>query len=562
MRIRCRHLVQGLVASVAVRTVQAQQCDSVTSRTSLAELSGRQIRTLRVVTLAPQPFPGPARVLEHLHIRTRESTVRRQLLITRGDTVDTLRVAESLRRLRHLPYIADAVVTAVACGSRPADLAIITRDEWSTRPSVRVRSASSAFELTERNLFGSGREATLGIHSTLGRTGVGVALRDPWFLGSPFAVELGRYAYRDGSELMASIARRDRSVLDPWGFEAQFDRSVRAPAVGNTSVLRGPFATEAFRRTSLTTLVSRRIAISKDGVLSAQAGAEYQRAELVAAFDAPLVGPGHVRRDVVMLDLGLRRQSIAFDTLTWLLAGNALVDIPLSLEAELLVGGGYDRASSAPVTHIDLWIGKMFVLAPGTLLATDLWTSGYRSPSRWSGGSLRGSIAYFHQASRGFWSARLAAERLFDPDPDVRALASADPATPAFSERGRFAEGAASLSVERSVRLLGLSRSWALDGASFGAWSTRWDPAAPRVMSTDGRIIAAPEIEGRAEYVSTGLLGFGLRLAPRKTGRGTARLDIGYPIIRVGDVPRRLVFSIGISPSLDQGRRRDGRDGR
>jgi len=561
-----RHLLHlGLAFVVAVGSAHAQQgahasrCDSLTSRTALAELSGREIRSVRVVPLAPTPFPGPARVLEHLHIRTRESTVRRQLLIAPGDTVDTLRLAESLRKLRGSPYLADVMATAVTCGSQPTDLTIITRDEWSTRPSVQVRSAWSSFELTERNLFGSGREATLGIHSALGRTGVGVAVRDPWFLGGPFAVELGRYSYRDGSELVASIARRDRSIAEPWGFEAQFDRSVRASVGRDTTALGGALAVESFRRTNLTSLVSRRLAISATAVLSAQAGAEYRRAELTAAVDAPLVGPGMVHRDLVALDVGVRQRSVAFDTITWLLPGNALVDVPRSLEADALIGSGYDRASRAPVTHVDLRVGKMFVPASRSLFTADLWTSGYRSPSEWSGGSLRGSLAYFRQAPGGLWSARLAAERLFDPDPDVKVLATADPASPAFSERGRFAEGAASLSIERSVRLAGLSRSWALDGASFGAWSTRWDAANRRVLTAAGRAAIAPEIEGPGEYLSAGVLGFGLRLSPKKAGRAMARLDFGYPLVRIGDIPRRPFVAIGISPWLAQGRRRDAR---
>jgi len=55
------------------------------------------------------------------------------------------------------------------------------------------------------------------------------------------------------------------------------------------------------------------------------------------------------------------------------------------------------------------------------------------------------------------------------------------------------------------------------------------------------------------------VLGVGLRLSPRKAGRATARLDIGYPIVGIGDIPRRPFFAIGISPWLDQGRRRGER---
>ena len=559
---RCLILVPLIASVIAASTAHSQQCDTVVSRTSLAELSGREIRGLHVTTLDPEPFPGPARVLGTLHVRTRSGTIRRQLLVAPHDTVDTLRVAESLRRLRRLRYIADASVRAVTCGSGPADLTIITRDDWSTKPSVQVRSASSAFEVTERNLFGSGREATIGVHSALGRTGVGVALRDPWFLGGPLAVELGRYAYRDGSELFASIGRRDRSVMDIWGFEAQFDRSIRTPVARPSTALGGTLAADVFRRSSFIALVSRRVAVDGNAVYAAQAGVEYRKAELAAGFDAPLVGPAQVRRDLAAVDVGLRRRSVAFDTVTWLLPGNALVDVPLSLEGDVLVGSGYDVPNGAPVTHIDLWLGKIFVPAAGSLLAADLWTSGYRSPSRWSGGTLRGAVTYYREAPRGVWAARLAAERLFDPDPDVRALASADPAAPAFASRADFAEGAVSLSVERSRKLMDLSHSWSIAGAGFGAWTTRWDAAAARLVAGDGRLMSAPEAEGSAEYLSAGVLGFGLRLSPRKPGRATARLDFGYPLVRLGDVPRRPFIAIGVSPWLDQGRWRDGRTGR
>ena len=72
---------------------RAQVCDTVSSRTSLAALSGRPIAAVHVVTADPDPLPGPAAHLGVLHVRTRPSTVRRELLVAAGDTVDTLRVA-------------------------------------------------------------------------------------------------------------------------------------------------------------------------------------------------------------------------------------------------------------------------------------------------------------------------------------------------------------------------------------------------------------------------------------------------------------------------------------
>src|SRR5256885_11756985 len=88
----------------------AQGCDSVLSRTALAALSGSRVGSVRVETRAPDALPAIVSALDHLHIRTRESTVQRLLLFAPGDTVDTLLVAESMRRLRQLRYLGDEQV--------------------------------------------------------------------------------------------------------------------------------------------------------------------------------------------------------------------------------------------------------------------------------------------------------------------------------------------------------------------------------------------------------------------------------------------------------------------
>jgi hypothetical protein len=518
------------------------------SRTSLADLSGRTIRSLRVVTRAPESLPGLASVLDRFHVRTRESTIRRQLLVAPGDTVDTLRVAESLRRLRRLRYIADASVEGSGCGDGAVDLAVTTRDDWSTKPSLQVRSPSSAFELTERNLLGTGREATVSVRSDLGRVGVGASLRDPWFAGGRLALVVGTNGYRDGDEWYASIGRRERTLLDRWGIEAQASRAVRDPTPSGTSDSGSATRLEV-RRVRAGLLVSRRVAASDAAVTSIVAGADYERTGVAAAPGAMLVGPDRVRREVAALDLGVMRRSIAFDTTTWMLAGGGISDIPLSLEVDALVGLGRERVSGAPVARLDLWTGRVWIPSAGALLVADGWASGYRTPERWSAGTVRGSLLYLHAAPRGTWSARLFAEELFDPDPDVRALTSLDPTLPALETAARLAEAGVGASVERAVHLRPLSRSWMVDGAAFGAFSTRWDPAM--------HVVGA----GSAERLNAAVLGVGLRLAPTKPGRATARLDVGFPVFGTG-AERRPFIGLSVSSWLDQGRRRDGRGAR
>ncbi|MHB1224047.1 MAG: hypothetical protein ACYC2G_08420 [Gemmatimonadaceae bacterium] len=562
-----RSLLVGIVAPFVTvvgltNGASAQTCDSVSSRTSLAALSGRRIGAVDVVTADPEPLPGPAAVLNGLHVRTRESTIRRELLVAPGDTVDTLRVAESLRRLRQLHFLVDAEVRATGCGS-PLDLRFVTRDGWSTKPNVQVSSSTAAVELRERNLLGTGRQATLSLRSDRGRIGIGATILDPAALGERALIAVGGSRYRDGSEWSASIARRERSVLDPWSYEGFLTRSTRAPLVvpaheAARSTQPAAIATAfgaTFLRAGAGALVGRRIHASERAVTSLQAGIEYQLAGLVAASDAPLLGARHVQRELTALDVGLRRRSVAFDTLTWLLPAEALVDVPLSLEFDAVVGVGREAVGGTPIAHWDAWAGRMWRPGAATLAVADLWAAGYRTPGRLSAGTLRGSGTYYHAAPRGFWSARLGAEWLRSPDPDMRAMVTADPTAGALPSDGRLAEAAAALSLERDLRIRPLSHSWALDGAAFAALSTRWDPAA----IADGTAMARRDGEHALERLDLGVVGLGLRMAPTRLGRATARLDVGYPLLRSGGVAARPFIALSISPWLQQGRERDGR---
>ena len=154
---------------------------------------------------------------------------------------------------------------------------------------------------------------------------------------------------------------------------------------------------------------------------------------------------------------------------------------------------------------------------------------------------MRGSLAYYHAAARGTWRARLEAEHLFNPDPDVRALASTDVTLGAIPRDMRLAYAAAGVSLERDIHLFGLTRSWGVDAGAFTAASARWDPAAPG-----------------AEDLHVALAGVGLRLAPTRAGRGAARIDVGYTHHASPRLKRRPVVMISVTPWIGENRQRDG----
>jgi len=520
---------------LAAPPLGAQSCDSVTTRTAPGLLSGRRIDSLEIVTLAPDPLPGPAKVVDGIHVRTLSSTIARQLTFAVGDTVDTLRMAETMRRLRQRRYLADAWLVARPCApGGGVALTLTTRDSWSTRPELKLGGSGMAtFGLEERNLLGTGRSAALYARSAGSGIGLGAEVSDPQLPHTNLSAMVRTNSYREGSDWRTAVATRRLTIFDPWQVELAVDGTTYH-GTGDTSGV--------FDRQQAALLVAHGVHAGPAGVVSVIGGAEWTRSRLFAGPDLALLGPAAVQREFVGVDVGVRRESAAYDTLSWLLPDSALADVPLGVEGEVITGLGRDVASDIGMMHLDGWVGRVWELPGSRLLVTDLWSSGYLGNVGWRAGSMRATVSYFGAARRGLWQARLAAEHLIYPDPDVRALATVDPVRTLLPRDSRLAESAFSALLERDVHVRALSRVYALDAAAFGALSLHQAPASAGVS----RLYA-------------GVLGLGLRLAPRSPGRATFRLDVGYPVTRSAGVPARPYIGVSVVPWLGADRERDGR---
>ncbi|MGI9077276.1 MAG: hypothetical protein ACR2G6_08100 [Gemmatimonadaceae bacterium] len=521
------------------RPLPAQECTALITRTSLSALAGTPIRSVAIVTLEPQPLPGTGDLADRLHVRTLQGTIRRQLLFSAGDTVDTLRVAETLRTLRSQRYISDVWIEARTCvGAGGADLTVTVRDSWSTRPKLRFGSSSAAsIGIEELNLLGTGRSVSAHVRSRAqgepgARWGAGFMVNDPWLPVVNLAGTVRIDAFADGGSWLTSLRTRDRSVYEPWRGSLTLSRS-------NHTSFTSPG--ESYHRSGTQLSVARVVLASPNGVTSLLAGAESERARLDAAQEATIIGPRSVRREFLALDLGLRRESASYDTLTWLLPREALVDIPRGFEGEALIGAGRDWSARSVAVHVDLWGGRVWRPTPATLLVTDIWGSGFLSPGRWDAGNVRVLVSHYSRAARGSWIARVGGERHIRPDPDIRTLALSDATARAYPPEYRLAKFAVYASVERSAYLARIGRSWSLEGALFGAASIREQAAS-----------------GAPAHLHASVLGTGIRLAPRKAGRATARLDIGYAVARSPGLRQRPFVAISVVPWLGAVRQRSG----
>jgi hypothetical protein len=143
------------------------------------------------------------------------------------------------------------------------------------------------------------------------------------------------------------------------------------------------------------------------------------------------------------------------------------------------------------------------------------------------------------------WSARVTGERLFEVDPDQRALSLlplSDYTTPVV--RPYAVRGGRSLagSLERSVHLFQVGAASILDAGAFAAGSYRW------------QVDSVPDGQLRA-----GVIGTRFRLLSANGAVSSVRVDVGYPVL-LSSALRRAPFAVlTIGTIFDVIRQRDGR---
>lgn len=166
-------------------------------------------------------FTWAYRLANRMHVRTRESVIRRELLFREGDCHRPDLLEDSERILRSTGYLADADVFSVRQPDGSYDVIVETRDEWSTRLEATAGSGQGpGITLREDNLLGRGARVAafwreqqgervfggligtsqlLGSHLdaevSLARTPVGISASEHVLL--PFRGEGARWAWRE-----------------------------------------------------------------------------------------------------------------------------------------------------------------------------------------------------------------------------------------------------------------------------------------------------------------------------------------------------------------------------
>ena len=123
------------------------------------------IRCLDIFDPVPETrFSSMYTGANRLHVRTREATVRSQILIAPGQIWTADRVVESQRLLRELEYIEPEVIRSRLVDDS-VDVIVVTHDQWTTQPELNVERGGGvtygSVGVTERNMAGLGLAVSL-----------------------------------------------------------------------------------------------------------------------------------------------------------------------------------------------------------------------------------------------------------------------------------------------------------------------------------------------------------------------------------------------------------------
>ncbi len=162
-----------------------------------------------------------ARVANGLHIMTRESVIRREILFRAGEPYDSALVAETERNLRALGIFRRVTIDTVSSDSGLV-VRVRARDAWSTRADVRLSSSGDEvayrLNLTEINFLGTGSRVGAQYRSDPDRTALTLGYGSPRFLGSAIALDVFLDARSDGTIFSGSVGRPFRSLDSRSGY--------------------------------------------------------------------------------------------------------------------------------------------------------------------------------------------------------------------------------------------------------------------------------------------------------------------------------------------------------
>ena len=185
----------GLLPNVRARTTHDKlDRPAEVPSDEVLESAHARIGTVTVVarnifdTARPDEDTKLFRLANELHLRTRSTTIRNQLLFAEGGQYDGRLLQESERILRTTRYLQDANIRPIAWHDGVVDVEVVTHDVWTLDPGIsygrKGGKNSTGIGIEELNLLGRGKQLGFERKSDVDRTSTKLRYVDPQLLGS------------------------------------------------------------------------------------------------------------------------------------------------------------------------------------------------------------------------------------------------------------------------------------------------------------------------------------------------------------------------------------------
>ena len=183
-------------ASASLETTTESEPAPLPGLPSLQELEAAGAVIGRIIVQPDDVFdeslPGESgwlyRTANKIHIHTKPSVVRKQLLFKTGEPFRARLIEETERLLRANNYLYDAKITPVAYDGKNVDLEVRTKDVWTLNPGISFSRQGGENEggaqIEEKNLLGTGQAIKLVWEKNVDRESIRASYLDPHFLHS------------------------------------------------------------------------------------------------------------------------------------------------------------------------------------------------------------------------------------------------------------------------------------------------------------------------------------------------------------------------------------------
>lgn len=149
------------------------------------------------------------RAANKLHILTKDSAVRQELLFKEGDSFDQRLIDESARLVRDLNQLYDADIRVVGYCEQRTDIEVITRDAWSLNLDLSFDRSGGENNynvgIGESNFLGRGKLIAMGHEKDTDRESDSITYKDNNVFGSRIRTHLRYSDSDDGYEQFARL---------------------------------------------------------------------------------------------------------------------------------------------------------------------------------------------------------------------------------------------------------------------------------------------------------------------------------------------------------------------